>query len=195
MRAKSFLYHSPDVDPRSFEVRSDCSNKFEAGLALAPQHDAEHAWLHMANPQGRNPWKVGDIVMKRDRPGEVVRQPFAHPRPSPSPHLYSRTRQNNASSCVRSIPPGKRGSAASMSPPCGLMPRQPEKERARDRDSAESMACNSAAPKEFRAVSFNKATKLHPQVAGTTRRVLNAEGINSCPRPASRNEVGAKRHE
>ena len=132
MRAKSFLYPSPDVDPPSFEVRSDCSNKFEAGLALAPQHDAEHAWLHMANPQGRNPWKVGDIVMKRDRPGEVVRQPVAHPRPSPSPHLYSRTRQNKASSCVRSIPPGKRGNAASMPPPCGLMPRQPEKEQTRE---------------------------------------------------------------
>ena len=75
------------------------------------------------------------------------------------------------------------------------MPRQPEKERARDGDSAESMVFNSAAPKEFRAVSFNKAKKLHPQVAGTTRRVSNAEGINSCPRPASRNEVEAKRHE
>ena len=75
------------------------------------------------------------------------------------------------------------------------MPRQPEKERARDGDSAESMAFNSAARKERSAVSFNKATKLHPQAAGTTRRVLNAEGINSCPRPASRNKVGAKRHE
>ena len=75
------------------------------------------------------------------------------------------------------------------------MSRQTKKEQARDRDSAESMAFNSAAHKECSAVSLNKATKLHPQAAGTTRRVLNAEGINSCPRPASRNEVGAKRHE
>ena len=64
-----------------------------------------------------------------------------------------------------------------------------------DGDSAEPMALHSAAPKVVRAVSPNEAKKIHPQVTGNTRRVLKAEGTNSCPRPALRNKVGAKKHE
>ena len=83
-----------------------------------------------------------------------------------------------------------------MAPPCGLTSRQTEKERARDGDPVEPMALHSAAPKVVRAVSRNEVKELHPQVAGITRRVLNAEGsTNSCLRPALRNKVGAKRHE
>ena len=192
---KVFSYPSPDVDPPTFDIRGEVSNKLEAGLDVAPQHDAERAWLHMANPYGLILWKVEDVVMNGDRPEEVAIQPVAHPRPSPFPHLSSRTSQNKASSCVRSIPPGRGGSAASMSPRCGLTPRQPEKERARDGDSAESMALNSGQSKELRAGSFDETEKLHPRAIGTPRSVLKAEGTNSCPRPASRNEVGAKRHE
>ena len=164
-------------------------------MAVAPQHDAEHAWLHMANSHGHISWKVEYIVTNGDRPEEVASQPVAHPRPSPSFHLSSRTSQNKASSCVRSVLPGRGGSAASTSPPRGLTSRQTEKERARNGDSAGPMALHGAAPKVVRAVSRNEAKKLHPQVAGIPRRVLNAECTNSCPRPASRNEVGAKRHE
>ena len=191
-----------DVDPPKSDVRGDFSNKLEAGLVPAPQHDAEHAWLYMANPHGRISWKVEDIVTNGDRPEEVASQPVAHPRPSPSLHLSSRTSQNKASSCVRSILPGRGGSAASTLPPRGLTPRQTEKERARNGDSAGPMALHGAAPalhgaapKMVRAVSPNDAKKLHLQVIGNTRCVLKAEGTNSCPRPASRNEVGAKRHE
>ena len=164
-------------------------------MVVAPQHDAEHTRLHMADPYGRISWKVENIVMNGDRPEEVAIQLVAHPRPSPSPHLFSRTSQNKASSCVRSIPPGRGGSAESMPPPCGLTPRQPEKERVRDGHSAKSMALHSAATKVVRAGSFDETEKLHPQVTGITRRVLKAERTNSCPRPASRNKVGAKRHE
>ena len=164
-------------------------------MASAPQHDAEHAWLYMANPHGPISQKVEDIVTNGDQPEEVASQPVAHPRPSPSFHLSSRTSQNKASSCVRSIPPGRGGSAASMAPPCGLTSRQTEKERARDGDPVEPMALHSAAPKVVRAVSPNEAKKIHPQMIGNTKCVLKAEGTNSCPRPASRNEVGAKRHE
>ena len=82
-----------------------------------------------------------------------------------------------------------------MLPPSGLTPRQPETERVREGHSAESMALHSAATKAVRAGSFDETEKLHPQVTGITRRVLKAERINSCPRPTSRNEVGAKRHE
>ena len=82
-----------------------------------------------------------------------------------------------------------------MAPLCGLPSRQTEKERARDGDPVEPMALHSAAPKVVRAVSPNEAKKIHPLVTGNTRRVLKAEGTNSCPRPASRNKVGAKRHE
>ena len=160
---KVFSHPSPDVDPPSFEVRSDCSNKLEAGLASAPQHDAEHAWLHMANHYGCISWEVENIVMNGDRPEEVAIQLVAHPRLSPSPHLSSRTSQNKASSCVQSIPPGRGGSAASLSPPCGLTPRQPEKEQARDGDSAESMVFNSAALKEFRAVSSTRQRSYIPR--------------------------------
>ena len=82
-----------------------------------------------------------------------------------------------------------------MLPLCGLTPRQPEKEQVRDGHSAESMALHSAATKVVRAGSVDETEKLHPQVTGITRRVLKAERTNSCPRPTSRNEVGAKRHE
>ena len=82
-----------------------------------------------------------------------------------------------------------------MPPPCGLTPRQPEKEQVRDGHSAESMALHSAATKVVRAGSFDETEKLHPQVAGINMRVFNAEYSNSCPRPASRNKVEAKRHE
>ena len=164
-------------------------------MAVAPQHDAEHAWRHMANPYGSISWKVDNIVMNGDSPEEVAIQLVAHSCLSPSPHLSSRTSQNKASSCVRSILPGRGGSAASTLPPRGLTSRQTEKERARNGDSAGPMALHGAAPKVVRAVSRNEAKKLHPQVAGIPRRVLNAECTNSCPRPASRNEVGAKRHE
>ena len=192
---KVFLYPSPVVDPPILEVRGEVSNEFEAGLAVAPQHDAEQAWLHMANPYGGISWEVENIVTNGDSPEEVAIQLVAHPRPSPSPHLFSRTSQNKASSCVRSIPPGRGGSAASIAPLGGLTPRQPEKERARDGDSAEPMALSSVEPKKLRAGSLDETEKVHPRAIGTTRHGCKAEGTNSCPRPASRNEVGAKKHE
>ena len=149
----------------------------------------------MANPYGSISWEVENIVTNGDSPEEVAIQLVVPPSPSPSPHFFSWTSQNKASSCVRSILPGRGGSAASTLPPRGLTSRQTEKERARNGDSAGPMALHGAAPKVVRAVSRNEAKKLHLQVAGITRRVLNAECTNSCPRLASRNKVGAKRHE